>query len=99
MFDRIAANPNIHFGKPCIAGTRIPVQNVLELVEEGIDVYKRQVAARSARRRRIAAKSRLLAAITNDECRSLDEGREMAPAQLVTAARSSSCVLRFCYPS
>ncbi len=36
MFDRIAVNPNIHFGKPCIAGTRIPVQNVLELVDEGI---------------------------------------------------------------
>lgn len=40
MFDRIAANPNIHFGKPCIAGTRIPVQNVLELVEEGIPFAK-----------------------------------------------------------
>ena len=34
--DRIEVNPNIHFGKPCIAGTRIPVQNVLELVREGI---------------------------------------------------------------
>ena len=33
---RIAVNPNIHFGKPCIAGTRIPVQNVLELVREGL---------------------------------------------------------------
>ncbi len=36
MTDRIAINPNIHFGKPCVAGTRIPVQNVLELVREGI---------------------------------------------------------------
>ncbi len=35
MIDRIAVNPNIHFGKPCVAGTRITVQNVLELVNEG----------------------------------------------------------------
>lgn len=34
--DRIAVNPNIHFGKPCVAGTRIPVQNVLELVRDGV---------------------------------------------------------------
>jgi uncharacterized protein (DUF433 family) len=34
--ERIEINPNIHFGKPCILGTRIPVQNVLELVKEGI---------------------------------------------------------------
>jgi uncharacterized protein (DUF433 family) len=33
---RIVIDPNIHIGKPCIAGTRIPVENVLELVEEGI---------------------------------------------------------------
>jgi len=36
MKDRIEANPNIHFGKPCIAGTRITVQSVLELVREGL---------------------------------------------------------------
>jgi uncharacterized protein (DUF433 family) len=36
MRDRIAVNPQIHFGKPCVAGTRIPVQNVLELVREGL---------------------------------------------------------------
>ena len=36
MFDRIAVNPNIHFGKPCIAGTRITVQAVLELMNEGL---------------------------------------------------------------
>ena len=35
MSDRIYADPRIHFGKPCVAGTRIPVQNVLELVREG----------------------------------------------------------------
>jgi uncharacterized protein (DUF433 family) len=36
MRERIEVNPNIQFGKPCVAGTRIPVQNVLELVREGI---------------------------------------------------------------
>ena len=36
MNERISVNPNIHFGKPCVAGTRIPVQNVLELVREGL---------------------------------------------------------------
>ena len=36
MQSRINVDPHIHFGKPCVAGTRIPVQNVLELVREGI---------------------------------------------------------------
>jgi uncharacterized protein (DUF433 family) len=36
MIDRIVVNPSIHFGKPCIGGTRITVQDVLELLEEGI---------------------------------------------------------------
>ena len=36
MIDRITIDPKIHFGKPCVAGTRITVQSVLELVEEGI---------------------------------------------------------------
>lgn len=36
MKERIEVNPNIHFGKPCIAGTRITVQSVLELVKEGL---------------------------------------------------------------
>lgn len=36
MKARIEVNPNIHFGKPCVVGTRIPVQNVLELVSQGI---------------------------------------------------------------
>ena len=35
MNRRIFVNPNIHFGKPCIANTRIPVKDVLELVSEG----------------------------------------------------------------
>ena len=36
MTDRIAVNPQIHFGKPSVAGTRTPVQNVLELVRENL---------------------------------------------------------------
>lgn len=32
--DKIVVDPQIHFGKPCIAGTRIPVQSVLELLNE-----------------------------------------------------------------
>jgi uncharacterized protein (DUF433 family) len=36
MADRIAVASDIHFGKPCVAGTRILVQNVLELVDEGV---------------------------------------------------------------
>jgi uncharacterized protein (DUF433 family) len=35
MTQRIAVDSRIHFGKPCVAGTRIPVQNVLELVRDG----------------------------------------------------------------
>ncbi|MCP4703181.1 MAG: DUF433 domain-containing protein [candidate division Zixibacteria bacterium] len=33
--NRIEINPQIHFGKPCVAGTRITVQNVLELLNTG----------------------------------------------------------------
>ena len=36
MSEKIAVNPDIHFGKPCVAGTRIPVADVLELVREDI---------------------------------------------------------------
>jgi len=36
MIDRITVNPKIHFGKPCIQGTRITVQSVLELLNEGL---------------------------------------------------------------
>jgi len=35
MRNRIEVTPGVHFGKPCVAGTRIPVQDVLELVREG----------------------------------------------------------------
>ena len=34
--DRISVNSQIHFGKPCIAGTRITVKSVLELLNEGL---------------------------------------------------------------
>jgi uncharacterized protein (DUF433 family) len=36
MLERITVNPNIHFGKPCIEGTRIPVQDVVQLIAEGL---------------------------------------------------------------
>ena len=34
--NRISVDSQIHFGKPCIAGTRITVQSVLELINEGL---------------------------------------------------------------
>jgi uncharacterized protein (DUF433 family) len=40
MVDRIVVDSRIHFGKPCVAGTRILVQDVLELLEEGIPFEK-----------------------------------------------------------
>jgi uncharacterized protein (DUF433 family) len=33
---RIVIDPKVHFAKPCIAGTRIPVEDVLELIQENI---------------------------------------------------------------
>lgn len=36
MIRGITVNPEIHFGKPCVAGTRITVQSVLELINEGL---------------------------------------------------------------
>lgn len=36
MNERISVDSNIHFGKPCVAGTRITVQNVLELINENL---------------------------------------------------------------
>lgn len=33
---RVVIDHGIHFGKPCVAGTRIPVADILELVQEGI---------------------------------------------------------------
>jgi len=34
--ERIVINPKVHFGKPCLSGTRIPVEDVLELIQENI---------------------------------------------------------------
>ena len=34
--NRISVDPQIHFGKPCVAGTRITVQSVLELLYAGL---------------------------------------------------------------
>ena len=34
--DRLSVDSQVHFGKPCIRGTRILVEHVLELVQEGI---------------------------------------------------------------
>jgi len=36
MNERIVVDPKIHFGKPTVAGTRITVQDVLELINEGL---------------------------------------------------------------
>ena len=36
MSKRISVNSGVHFGKPCITGTRIPVRDILELVREGV---------------------------------------------------------------
>ncbi len=38
--NRITVNPEVHFSKPYIVGTRITVDNVLELVQEGIPFEK-----------------------------------------------------------
>ena len=34
--DRIVVDAGIHFGKPCVAGTRITVRDVLELVDQDL---------------------------------------------------------------
>jgi len=37
---RIEVNPKVRFGKPVVAGTRIAVEDVLELVAEGVPVER-----------------------------------------------------------
>jgi len=52
MIDRIVVNPKIHFGKPTVAGTRITVQSVLELVNEGLsfeDIIREELARAAGR--------------------------------------------------
>jgi len=34
--ERIVVDPRVHFGQPCVRGTRVPVYCVLELVQDGI---------------------------------------------------------------
>ena len=34
--ERIEVNANVHFGKPCVSGSRIPVLSVLEPINEGL---------------------------------------------------------------
>jgi uncharacterized protein (DUF433 family) len=36
MLTKIVVDPEVHFGKPCVAGTRITVQSVLELLDEDL---------------------------------------------------------------
>ncbi|TAN43598.1 MAG: DUF433 domain-containing protein [Nitrospirae bacterium] len=36
LIERISANPNICFGKPCIKGTRIWVSLILDLLADGM---------------------------------------------------------------
>jgi uncharacterized protein (DUF433 family) len=36
MHERIWVDAQIHFGKPCVKGTRIPVLDILELIRDGI---------------------------------------------------------------
>ena len=36
--NRISIDTTVHSGQPCIAGARIPVYCILELVQEGIPV-------------------------------------------------------------
>lgn len=40
MSRRIVVNPEIHFGEPCLEGTRIPVACVLELVKAAIPFHE-----------------------------------------------------------
>jgi len=36
MARRVVVDPSVHFGQPCLEGTRIPVYAVLELVQAGV---------------------------------------------------------------
>ena len=42
MPGQISVDPRVHFGKPCVASTRILVQSVLELIREGVTVAEIQ---------------------------------------------------------
>jgi len=38
MYDRIVSNPSILGGKPCIRGTRLSVEFIIELIASGASV-------------------------------------------------------------
>jgi uncharacterized protein (DUF433 family) len=40
VFERIAVEPQVCSGKPCIRGTRIMIKNILGLVAGGYDLEK-----------------------------------------------------------
>ncbi|MCE5277582.1 MAG: DUF433 domain-containing protein [Planctomycetaceae bacterium] len=40
MSERITTNAGVHNGRPCVAGTRIPAEDVIELVDAGISFAK-----------------------------------------------------------
>jgi len=42
MFKHISVNKDICGGKPCIAGTRIPVYMVVELIKHGLNLEEIQ---------------------------------------------------------
>ena len=39
MFERIECNPQILGGKPCVKGTRLSVEFILELLASGGNIY------------------------------------------------------------
>jgi len=38
MYDRIVSNPSVLSGKPCIRGTRLSVEFIIELIASGASV-------------------------------------------------------------
>lgn len=40
LFKKITINPKVHFGKPVIAGTRVPVDLVIGKIAGGMEISK-----------------------------------------------------------
>ena len=68
MKERITVNPQIHFGKPCVSGTRIPVQEVLKSFDGKITAKELEVFIKSREPKEIGVKALMLI-----HCKSLDE--------------------------